>query len=127
MNFKSTNATYLLLFLETCHNTDLQIVSLDYTLEHIYCQKFKNNLSNQSLMDNIGNLTLIEGKNSENGHTGNFSLGSKKYEKKKNSYKNSSCKITREIVQNYETFSEDNIIDRNKKITELLQMYTDYS
>ena len=36
MNFKSTNATHLLMFLETCMNTDLQSVSLEYTLEHIY-------------------------------------------------------------------------------------------
>ena len=81
MNFKSTNATHLLLFYETCINTDLQTVSLEYTLEHIYCQKEKANLSNQSLMNNIGNLTLIEGKNSDNGHKGNSSLGSKSYVK----------------------------------------------
>ena len=35
-------------------------------------------------MNNIGNLTLIEGKNSDNGHKGNSSLGSKSYVKKKN-------------------------------------------
>jgi len=75
MNFKSTNATHLLFFLETCVNTDAHIVPLEYTLEHIYCQKDKAKLSNQSLMDNIGNLTLIEGKNSDNGHKGNSSLG----------------------------------------------------
>jgi len=126
MNFRSTNATYLLLFLETCYSTDLQTVSLDYTLEHIYCQKLKDNLSNQSLMDNIGNLTLIEGKNSENGHTGNFSLGSKEYEKKKKSYKNSGCKITRDVEQNYETFEEKNIIERNSKLIEKLEKYTSY-
>ena len=58
MNFKSNNATHLLLFLETCINTDTHTVPLEYTLEHIYCQKNKAELSNQSLMDNIGNLTL---------------------------------------------------------------------
>ena len=83
MNFKSTNATHLLLFLETCLNTDLQKVPLEYTLEHIYPQKNKTKLSDQSLMDNIGNLTLYEGKNSVNGHKGNSALGSKPYEKKK--------------------------------------------
>ena len=36
MNFKSTNATHLLLFLETCLCTDINSVPLDYTLEHIY-------------------------------------------------------------------------------------------
>lgn len=126
MNFKSTNATHLLLFLETCINTDLQNVSLEYTLEHIYPQKEKGKLKNQSLMDNIGNLTLYEGKNSLNGHKGNSALGSKPYEKKKDSYKDSSCKITRDIVDDYKTFTEETIIIRNNKITELLNEYTNY-
>ena len=59
--------------METCKNTDIHNVSLKYTLEHIYCQRDKAKLKDQSLMDNIGNLTLIEGKNSENGHKGNSS------------------------------------------------------
>ena len=126
MNFKSTNATYLLMFLETCDNTDLNIVSLDFTLEHIYCQKDKEKLSNQSLMNNIGNLTLLEGKNSDNGHKGNSSLGSKTFDKKIESYKKSSSKITRNIVDNFKTFTEDTIITRNNQIIELLNKYTNY-
>lgn len=126
MTFKSTNATHLLLFLETCMNTNIHIVSLDYTLEHIYCQKLKNTLTNQALMNNIGNLTLIEGKNSENGHKGNSSLGSKTYDKKKSSYKGSSSMLTRNIVDSFETFTEDTIILRNNKIITLLNKYTNY-
>ena len=127
MNFKSTNATHLLLFLETNLNTDAHIVPLDsYTLEHIYCQKDKSKLSDQSLMDNIGNLTLIEGKNSVNGHKGNSSLGSKKYDKKIISYKGSSCKITRNISSYFTCFTEEQIIKRNNEITELLNKYTNY-
>jgi hypothetical protein len=126
MNFKSTNATHLLLFLETNLNTDPHIVPLNYTIEHIYCQKNKAELSNQSLMDNIGNLTLIEGKNSENGHKGNSSLGSKTYDKKIESYKGSNSIITRNIVDDYKTFKEDTISIRNNNITLLLNKYTDY-
>ena len=126
MNFKSTNATHLLLFYETCINTDLQIVSLEYTLEHIYCQKERGNLKDPSLMDNIGNLTLIEGKNSENGHKGNSSLGSKSYAKKKKSYSESSSKITRTIAEKYETFEEKNIIERNEYMIHDLNKYTNY-
>tara|TARA_B100001996_G_scaffold282897_1_gene223205 strand:+ start:100 stop:1893 length:1794 start_codon:yes stop_codon:yes gene_type:complete len=126
MNFKSTNATHLLLFLETCINTDLQTVSLEYTLEHIVPQKDKSSLTDQSLMDNIGNLTLIEGKNSENGHKGNSSLGSKKYEIKKESYKGSSCMITRNIADNYNTFTENDINTRSCEIVNLLNIHTDY-
>ena len=126
MNFKSTNATHLLLFYETCINTDLHMVPLEYTLEHIYSQKDKANLLNQSLMNNIGNLTLIEGKNSDNGHKGNSSLGSKSYVKKKKSYEESSSKITRNISENYETFEEHNIIQRNICIISDLNIYTNY-
>jgi hypothetical protein len=126
MNFKSTNATHLLLFLETCLNTNLHTVPLGYTLEHIYCQKEKANLSNQSLMNNIGNLTLIEGKNSDNGHKGNSSLGSKSYDRKKKSYEESSSKITRNIVEHYKTFEEKNIIERNRRIIIELNNYTNY-
>lgn len=126
MKFKSTNATHLLLFLETCHNTNLQNVPLEYTLEHIYCQKDKTKLTDQSLIDNIGNLTLIEGKNSDNGHKGNSSLGSKTYDKKILSYKGSSCMITRDIPNYFTSFTEKSIIVRNIQITKLLNEYTNY-
>ena len=126
LNFKSTNATYLLLFLETCITSDLQNVSLNFTLEHIYCQKNKTSLSNQSLMDNIGNLTLLEGTNSENGHKGNSSMGSKTYDRKLSSYRESSSMITRNIVEKYKTFTEKTIIERNNEIATLLNKYTNY-
>jgi len=126
MNFKSTNATHLLMFLETCINTDKHIVPLDYTLEHVFCQKDKTKLSNQHLMDCIGNLTLYEGKNSENGHKGNSALGSKPYANKKQSYSKSNCMLTRNISQNYDSFEEKNIIDRSNEIIEQLNKYTNY-
>ena len=58
----------------------------------------------ESNIFHIGNLTLIEGKNSDNGHKGNSSLGSKTYDKKKISYKGSGCKITRDIVEKFNNF-----------------------
>ena len=126
MNFRSTNATYLLLFLETMINTDLHNVSFDFTLEHIFSKKDKSELKNQSNMDNIGNLTLLEGKNSNNGHKGNSSIGAKKYEKKIESYKGSSSLITRRVAEYFETFEEEQIIERNTEIVKLLNKYTDY-
>lgn len=126
MNFKSTNATHLLLFLEASINTDLHTVSLEYTLEHIYCQKEKATLADQSLMNNIGNLTLLEGKNSVNGHKGNSSIGCKSYANKKKSYQESSSKVTRNISEKYETFEEKNIIERSKFIVSELNKYTNY-
>ena len=77
-------------------------------------------------MNNIGNLTLIEGKNSDNGHKGNSSLGSKSYVKKKKSYDESSSMITRKITEKYETFEEKDIIERNKCIISELNKYTNY-
>ena len=126
MNFKSTNATHLLLFYETNINPDLHTVPLEYTLEHIYCQKNKANLLDQSLMNNIGNLTLLEGKNSLNGHKGNSSMGSKSYDNKQKSYAGSSSKITRNISETYKTFEEKDIIERNKFISIKLNEFTDY-
>jgi hypothetical protein len=126
MNFKSTNATHLLLFYETNINPDLHTVPLEYTLEHIYCQKNKANLLDQSLMNNIGNLTLLEGKNSLNGHKGNSSMGSKSYDNKQKSYAGSSSKITRNISETYNTFEEKDIIERNKFISIKLNEFTDY-
>ena len=130
MNFKSTNATYVLLFLETCMNTNTHIVNINsedkYTLEHIYPQKHKDELKKHFLMDNIGNLTIIECKNSENGHKGNCSLGSKTYAKKRESYKGSSSKLTRMIAERYECFDEDAIVQRNNELTLLLDEYTNY-
>ena len=75
---------------------------------------------------NIGNLTLIEGKNSENGHKGNSSLGSKSYDKKIASYEGSSCSITSKLPKTYIDFTEDTIVIRNNEITELLDKYTEY-
>jgi uncharacterized C2H2 Zn-finger protein len=128
LGFKSTNATHLLLFIETCENTDIVSVPLNYTLEHIFPQKNKDKLSNPSLIHRIGNLTLLEGKNSENGHKGNSSAGCKDHLTKVNSsYKDSSCKITRSIAFDYSTvFGEEEITIRSKQVAQLMNKYTLY-
>ena len=128
LGFKSTNATHLLLFIETCENTDIVSVPLNYTLEHIFPQKNKDKLSNPSLIHRIGNLTLLEGKNSENGHKGNSSAGCKDHLTKVNSsYKDSSCKITRSIAFDYSTvFVEEEITTRSKQLAQLMNKYTLY-
>jgi len=128
LGFKSTNATHLLLFIETCENTDIVSVPLNYTLEHIFPQKNKDKLSNPSLIHRIGNLTLLEGKNSENGHKGNSSAGCKDHLTKVNSsYKDSSCKITRSIAFDYSTvFDEEEITTRSKQLAQLMNKYTHY-
>ena len=49
-----------------------------------------------------------------------------KYEMKVESYKKSSSMITREIVDDYKTFTEETIIKRNDKIIKLLNKHTNY-
>ena len=50
----------------------------------------------------------------------------KTYDNKITSYFGSSSAITRNIVENYKTFTEETIINRNNKITELLNEHTNY-
>jgi hypothetical protein len=128
MTFKLKEASSILMFLESCLNTDAHIVPLDYTLEHIIPQNEKKNgnLTETSLINNIGNLTLLEGRNSANGAKGNSSLGSKPYDKKKEQYKKSNSMITRMIPDDFQNFSEKDIRQRNKKIVELLNTHTNY-
>ena len=71
-------------------------------------------------------MTLLEGKNSENGHKGNSSLGAKSYSNKKNEYEKSSSMITRDVAKEYDIFEEKDIVTRNKEIVQLLNQYTDY-
>jgi len=127
LTFSATNATHLLLFLETCENTDECVVPLTYSLEHICPQKDKQTFNNKDLINNLGNLTLFEKKNSINGHKGNSSLGCKPYTKKVSAYKGSGAKITRYIADKYSQFTEQAIIERSKHLAELLNTYTQYS
>jgi hypothetical protein len=126
-NTLTTSATFLLMFLETCENTDKNIVNLQNTLEHIIPQKNRGELKDLRNIDKIGNLTLLEGGNSENGHKGNSSLGAKEYDKKKTSYSESSIKITREIPKDFpEQFTENDITKRTNQIVKLLDKHTKY-
>ena len=124
--FNTHFATYLLLFLETCINTDIHCVPLDYSLEHICAQKNKTSMENPSLINNIGNLTLIERKNSKNGHKGNSALGCKPYIDKRTHYNGSSSKITRLIASDYSDFIESSIINRCEEIGIKLNNHTSY-
>ena len=126
IQFKSTNATYLLYFYETCKTPDIYKVSFEFTLEHIIPQKPKEPIKNNNNINKIGNLTLLEGKNSKNGHNGNSSIQNKFYKDKIDSYKGSTSKITNELVQKYASFSENDIEIRTNQIIEELNVFTDY-
>ena len=90
-------------------------------------QKDKERFTNKLLINNLGNLTLFEKKNSINGHKGNSSLGCKPYTKKLSAYKGSSAKITRYIADTYSQFTEKTIIERSTHLAELLNTCTQYS
>ena len=85
-------------------------------------------MNDKNLINYIGNITLLEGKNSQNGQRGNSSLGSIDYVTKKTSYSNSSVKVTRDIVKVFdkETFLEIDIIKRTKLLAKKIEEYTNY-
>ena len=125
--WKHTRATYLLYFYETCRNTESHIVPLDLTLEHIIPQKAKEPIINSKNIDKIGNLTLLEGKNSDKiGHKGNSSIQNKLYKDKLNSYKESSVKVTRELAVLHNAFSESTIQERSIELLNQLNENTSY-
>jgi uncharacterized protein with ParB-like and HNH nuclease domain len=126
IKYKVDKSKSLLSFIEIQINTDEYILPNGYTIEHIHPQSNKDKLGDFDLINSLGNLTLLEGKNSKNGHQGNSALGNKKYEDKKQSYTDSSCKLTREISEKYEVFGEKEIKEREKEIFELLNKHTDY-
>ena len=79
-----------------------------------------------SLINNIGNLTLFEGNNSDNGHKGNSAAGSKEYDKKISSYRESSSKTTRNLAMKYAEFNEATIKLRCVELAAMLNKHTRY-
>lgn len=120
----TTKAIFMLYFLETSKTTDINLVSFKGTLEHVIAKK---NITMNEMTNNLGNLTLLEGKNSKNGIKGNSSLGAKAYEDKKETYLKSCYEITKEIPANFSDFTELKIIERcvcmSKKIYEHSQYF----
>jgi hypothetical protein len=124
-SFKNNKqAKYLLMFLETKKiNTSIEVtVPLNYTLEHIIPKK-----TGSDEIYFIGNLTLLEGQNSKNGHKGNSSIGANDYAfKKKESYSGSNSLITKELADKYGDFTTESIIERSDLIAKELEEFTNY-
>lgn len=125
-SFKNNiHGKYLLMFLETSKNNDSITVPVpfDYTLEHIIPKKTEIVEINY-----IGNFTLLEGKNSKNGHKGNSSIGANDYVSKKNkSYMGSNSLITRELADKYkDDFTTESIIERSDLLAKELEEFTNY-
>lgn len=119
--FKPYNALYALYFLETCITSDNHTVSLSNTLEHIIPQSKEEECDK---VHSLGNLTLLEGTNSKNGHKGNSSIKDKPYEEKRVSYKTSCVQLTKQLADMYETFTKESIVQRERVLIEMIEKYT---
>jgi hypothetical protein len=120
-NLKKPDVLRILYFYETLLTVDSHKPSFNQTLEHIYPQSKQELLEDKNHVNLLGNLTLLEGKNSENGHRGNKSLQDKPYSSKKESYKQSEFKGTRKVVDDYpEDFQEAQILTRTQAMATFL-------
>jgi hypothetical protein len=122
----STCAKMLLCFIETKETPDDFFPILDHDLEHIHSLSKKDELTTASTVYNFGNLTLLESKNSKNGHKGNRSIQDDAFSKKRIQYKDSSHKLTRDVALE-EEFTEEKISNRTEKLFKLLNKHTDYN
>ena len=120
-NLKKPDVLRMLHFYEILKSTDCTNSIFHQTIEHLYPQSKKDELENKHNINLLGNLTLLEGDNSENGHRGNKSLQDKPYREKKESYKQSGFAITRVIVEDYpEDFQEAQILTRTQAMATFL-------
>lgn len=94
----------------------------EYQIEHIYPQKFEKNVYNTSeedhkkLVNTIGNLTMITGKN-------NASASNRSFEEKKANYRRSSLRLNKFLVdQGLKIWDKDSIRDRTNDLTEIILM-----
>lgn len=120
-----TQAKMLLSFLETKLNNDDNFPILEHDLEHIIADNKKNDLVTPSNVYKLGNLTLFESKNSENGHKGNRSVKDNHFNFKKIQYENSSHKITRDLCK-LDKFDEETIINRTIDLFKMIDQFTKY-
>ena len=113
-----TQIKYLLLMYETLTTSDANILEIDkIDLEHILPLSTKeSDLKNPNNIHKLGNFTLFESKNSENNHKGNRSIKNNDYNIKKEQYKESAFKITRDLSNKYKLFTENDIEKRSNNI-----------
>lgn len=128
--FNATNAKQILSFIEILKNHENHNLPDEPTLEHIYPQKHEGNLTLKSNVNLLGNLTLLEGTNSKRtGQKGNSSIKDAELKvKKEKSYKESSYKITRDIVRDFpsDQFTETDIKSRTRVLATFLNENTRY-
>ncbi len=123
--FSADEAKVLLNRIEGYNNKDIEIPYEKLTLEHIMPQTFNLMWRNYLKLDELnvinfqseylwllGNLTLLSGK-------WNSSLSNRLYDEKKKTYSNNQFKITRDIVDVYEKWNKESIINRTKYLADI--------
>jgi len=120
-----TLAKMLLYYLETSITNDDYKPNLTHDLEHIYPENKKNDMSTPNIIYKLGNLTILEAKNSKNGHKGNRSIKDNSFDSKKIQYKDSSHKITRNL-STYTIFDSNTINERTIDLFNQLNVCTNY-
>lgn len=97
------------------YRNDIDPESDTYTIEHILPESadeswgdFSNEAVNRSIY-RIGNLALLEKKLNRDADT-------KNYEKKKLIFEQSNCKLTQNIPETFETWNEDKLSARQRKL-----------
>ena len=119
-----THAKMLLYFYETNITNDDYFPNLDHDLEHIIPES-KKDLELLKSIYKLGNLTILESKNSINGHIGNRGIKDGDFYFKKEQYKNSTNKITRELYK-FDNFTITEIDYRTKELLTKLYDFTNY-
>lgn len=128
-NYEFTKNSYskaiLQLIVELCDSHEASLNRDCIDLEHIHAQSKSSELSNPSLIHNIGNLTLFCASNSAD-LKGNRSLKDLPFLEKIPQYEKSNLKITRDILEYKDTgFSDKEIMERGmvlaKKIYKEIQ------
>jgi len=97
------------------YRNEIDSESDTYTIEHILPEsadeswgEFSNEEVNRSIY-RIGNLTLLEKKLNKDADT-------KNYEQKKLIFEKSNCKLTQNIPETFDTWNEDKLSARQKKL-----------
>lgn len=116
-----SNTKIILLYLELKNRPNgIEFDLNNIDIEHI----MPKNSKEKKEIDKLGNLTLLEKGNSDNGHKGNRSLQDKKFKIKKNEYVKSNFEITKNIKEiNKDVWSNDDILVRTDLIINEISNY----
>jgi len=123
--------TNVLKFLELKISRSNDTELCGYTLEHIYSQK-QAEIDNipENIVNLVGNCTLFEGKNSDNGEKGNYSLKNKSFAEKKEVYGTSQSRITLALNDDkwngFDDGTPRRINERNKIMIEDIEKHSQF-